>query len=39
MRTPDKLKIILACYAFYMLGGSLSAWFVETGNRTGTIAA
>jgi hypothetical protein len=39
MRTPDKLKIILVCYAFYMLGGSLSAWFIETNNRTGTIVA
>ena len=39
MRTPDKLKIILVCYAFYMLGGGLSAWFIETNNRTGTIVA
>jgi hypothetical protein len=39
MKTVVKLKIILACYAFYMLGGLLSAWFVETNNRTGTIVA
>ncbi|HEX3642730.1 MAG TPA: hypothetical protein VHV10_15705 [Ktedonobacteraceae bacterium] len=39
MRTPDKLKIILVCYAFYMLGGGLSAWLVETNNRTDTIVA
>ena len=39
MKTYTKLKIILACYAFYMAGGILSAWFTETNNRTGTIVA
>lgn len=39
MKTVVKLKIILACYACYMAGGILSAWFVETNNRTGTIVA
>jgi len=39
MKTYVKLKIILACYAFYMAGGILSTWFTETNNRTGTIVA
>jgi len=39
MTTYVKLKVILACYAFYMAGGILSAWFTETNNRTGTIIA
>ncbi len=39
MNTVVKLKIILACYLFYMLGGILSAIFVETNNQTGTITA
>jgi hypothetical protein len=39
MKASVKLKIILACYACYMVGGTLSAIFVETNNRTGTIVA
>lgn len=39
MKQYTKLKIILACYAFYMAGGILSAIFEETNNRTGTIIA
>jgi len=39
MTTYVKLKVILACYGCYMVGGLLSAIFVETNNRTGTIVA
>ena len=39
MKTYVKLKVILACYVCYMIGGTLSAIFVETNNRTGTIVA
>jgi hypothetical protein len=39
MKPSVKLKIILASYAFYMLGGVLSAWFVETNNITGSVIA
>jgi hypothetical protein len=39
MKQSVKLKIVLACYAFYMLGGLLSAIFTETNNRIGSIVA
>lgn len=39
MKQYAKLKIVLACYACYMGGGTLSALFTETNNRTATIIA
>jgi hypothetical protein len=39
MKQYTKLKIVLACYAFYMAGGILSAIFEETNNKAGTIIA
>ena len=39
MKHAFRLKTVIACYACYMIGGFLSAFFFETNNRTGTIIA
>jgi cyanate permease len=39
MRQVAKLKVVIACYLCYMLGGFLSALFTRTDNWLGSIIA